>query len=93
MNGNNGTISATIGENSCIGDNACQGYSGTSIGDNACVGPDICANCGITIKDGQCNENIADSICNCPLTELCIVIEGDEDPMDRSPDDHTNLLQ
>ena len=79
-------VSETIGENSCIGDNSCRGYLGPMIGDNACVGRGICANCGITIEDGQCNENIADSICNCPSTKPSIVIE-DEEPMSMSPDD------
>ena len=55
------------------------------IGDNACVGSGICANCGTTIEDGHCNENITGSICNCPcncpgspLIEPSIVIQVEE---------------
>ena len=51
------------------------------IGDNAFVGSGVCANCGITIEDGQCNENITGSICNCPgshLIEPSIIIQVEE---------------
>ena len=80
MIGNNGTIpAATIGDNSCIGRSSCEGYLGPMIGDNACVGRGICANCSLAIEDGQCNENIIGSICNCPLvTEPFIVIQDEE---------------
>lgn len=88
VNGNNGTIpAATIGENSCFGNLACRGYFGPRIGDNACVGYGICANCGIAVEDGQCNKNIAGSICNCPpFVEPSIEIQFQE-PVRISPDD------